>query len=263
MTRGSRSDRNRAQLAGSILLATVLALTGASTALAQGGGGGPGDGQDSAAEIDVEWHEDNMGFNVTSSKEISNVIVEYCPRDDQRQAHKHEKVFQTSNLKEWEHRENETITDIWVKSGNNHDPTQKQPPAPFDNPGAGEHFENPNADCDEQPCEGPDEIMAFTQGTSILLNWTAVADADNYTLYRSESGGSFEQIAVEEDTEFRDDNVTPEETYTYRVTATIEGEETAYCDQAIATAIPDLGTVFAASMAGLTGLAAYATYRRR
>lgn len=241
-----------------ILLAGFLSLAGAAPALAQGGGGDSGQ-----AQIEVEWHTDDMGFNVTSSKEISNVIVEVCPRDDQRQAHKHEDVFQQEDIKEWEHREDETIVAIWVKSGNNHDPTGPHPPEPFDNPGAGEYFENEDAVCEPRPCQGPEDISARTQGTSIVVNWTSVEDADHYTLYRSENGDSFEQIAVQDDTAFRDDNVTVDERYTYRVTATIEGEETAHCDQATAVAIPDLGTVFAGSMAALSGLAAYATYRRR
>lgn len=253
MTRATRRNRSRARTAATVLIAAFLSIAGAAPALAQSDGGG-GD-----AEIDVEFDEDNMGFNVTSSKEISNVIVEVCPRDDQRQAHKHEGIEST----EYEHREDETVVAIWVKSGDNHDPTDPQPPAPFNNEGAGEYFENEDAECDERDCEGPEEIEARTQGSSIVVNWTSVDDADNYTLYRSEGGDAFEEISVEEDTEYRDDNVTVDETYTYRVTATIDNEETDYCDQATVTAIPDLGTVFAGSMAALTGIAAYATYRRR
>lgn len=246
-----------------VFAALLVPMAGATTALAdhrenherKGGGEDP--------VIDVVWHEDGMGFNVTSSQDISNVIVELCPRDDQRQAHKHEAVFQQEDIREWEHREDETITDIWVKSGDNHDPTQEQPPEPYNNPGAGEHFENEDAVCEPRPCEGPEEINARTQGTSIVVNWTTVEEADSYTLYRAEGDSSFEEIEVTEDTEYRDDNVTVDETYTYRVTATIDERETGYCDQAQAVAIPDLGTVFAGSMAVLSGMAAYVTYRRR
>lgn len=258
MTRATRRNGSRAQTAVSLLLAGLLALTGAAPALAQDGGGGGGD-----ADIDVEWHEDNMGFNVSSDKEISNVIVELCPKGDQRQAHKHEDVFKREDLKEWTHRENETVIAIWVKSGNNHDPTGPQPPAPFNNPGAGEYFENPDAECRPQPCDGPENIEATPEREANAVNWSSVEDADNYTLYRSEGGASFEEIAVTEATSFLDENVTVGESYTYRVTATIDNEETAFCDQATVVAIPDLGTIFAVSMASLTGLAGYATYRRR
>jgi hypothetical protein len=259
MIRASQRHGSRATTVATVFLAGFLALAGAGPALAQG----PQDGGSSEAEITVAWHKDNMGFDVNSSKAISNVIVETCPVEDQRQAHKHEDEFQTEDIEDWTHRENETITDIWVKSGNNHDPNDPQPPAPYDNPGAGEHFENQNAVCQPQPCDGPENIDAVTEGSSILVNWTAVTGADNYTLYRSENGSAFEEIATTNDTDYRDDNVTVDETYTYRATATIEGTETDYCDQATVTAIPDLGTVFAGSMAALTGIAAYATYRRR
>lgn len=256
MTRVTDRYGSRAKTAAIFLLAGVLSLAGAAPALAQGGGGDSG----GDAEIDVEWHADNKGFNVTSSKEISNVIVELCPRGDQRQAHKHQGGFDGKN---WTHREDEVIKAIWVKSGDNHDPTQPQPPEPFNNPGAGEYFENPDAVCEPQPCEGPENIDAFPEHEANAVNWSTVEDADNYTLYRSHEGGPFEEIAVTEDTQFTDENVTVGDSYTYRVTATIDNEETAYCDQATVTAIPDLGTVFAVGMASLTGIAGYATYRRR
>lgn len=257
MTRADQRTGSRAKIVATLLLAGVLSLAGAAPALAQDGG------DESAAEVEVEFHEDNMGFNVTSTKEISNVIVETCPVEDQRQAHKHEDVFEADDIKNWTHEEDEIVTDVWVKSGDNHDPDDKQPPAPFDDPGAGEHVENEDAVCEPRPCPGPEEINTRTHGDSIIVNWTEVDGADNYTLYRSQNGSAFEEIAIQEDTEFRDDNVTVDETYTYRATATIENEETDYCDQVTITAIPDLGTLFAGSMAVITGLAAYVTHRRR
>lgn len=237
-------------------MATVLILS----ALA------PAQAQPSEAEIEVTWHEDNLGFDVNSSKDISNVIVEFCPREDQRVAHKHEAEFEEEDIKNWTHRENETVIAIWVKSGDNHNPDGPQPPAPFNNSGAGEYFENENAECNGQngECEGPEEIQARNDGQTIVLNWTSVEDAEKYTLYRAEANGTYDDPLVNTtETNYTDEDVEIGTTYKYTVTATIEGEETEACDEAVITAIPDIATVLGGTMALLAGVSSYAVYRRR
>lgn len=242
MTRRSQRDGNRASIVIAFLLAGALSLVGATTAVAQG--------QGDDAEIDVEWHDDGMGFDVTSTKDISNIWVEYCPGDK----HKHDNL----NSKEYTHEENKEISRIWVKSGNNGQP-DNQPP------GAGEEFVNQNADCDPggDECMGPDDLEAEAIGTTIRLNWTSVDDAEHYEVYRSHEGEAFERVENTTDTEFVDSDVEPGETYTYFVTATIDGMETDWCEEVEVTAIPSFPTMFATAAAVVGGLGVYGTYRYR
>lgn len=64
--------------------------------------------------------------------------------------------------------------------------------------------------------------------TSNTLNWDAVADATNYTIYRSlNENDGFTQIGTATNNNYVDEGLTPNTTYYYRVTATgANGEST-------------------------------------
>ena len=87
------------------------------------------------AVITVVFADDDMGFNVTSTKDLSNVIVVLCDGSQ----HKHEFVLESGYFN---HTEDQEVTGVYVKSGNNgiegNDP-----------PGAGEFFANEGVDCSE------------------------------------------------------------------------------------------------------------------
>lgn len=112
-----------------MLRATLFLAIGAALALAV-----PATAVPEAAVITVEFHDDDMGFNVTSTKDISNVIVELCDGT----LHKHDDLDGLY----FNHTEDQEIVSVYVKSGNNgiegNDP-----------PGAGERFLNEGVDCDE------------------------------------------------------------------------------------------------------------------
>lgn len=223
----------------------------------------------SEAEIEVEWDEDGMGFEVESSKGISNVIVLLCDGT----AHKHEERFDEENgeVKEWEHREDQDIVAIWVKSGDNHDPDGPAPPAPFDNPGAGEYFENPEAECEPtdggdggDQCIGPQSVDATTMEDGILVEWSGFEGADGYNVYRKTDGAYSLLTTTDGDTtEHKDTSVTDGITYTYTVTAEVDEQETESCDEASATAIPVFPTLAATGLAMLGAVGAYGALRRR
>lgn len=88
----------------------------------------------SEATITVVFTPDGMGFEATSSKDLSNVIVEYCDL----QNHKHE--FTSGQGLIFNHTDTQVILGVWVKSGDNGVPGGL--PA-----GAGERFTNVGADC--------------------------------------------------------------------------------------------------------------------
>jgi hypothetical protein len=103
----------------------VLALPGTAQPPADPGGD---------AEITVDFADDDMGFNVTSSKDISNIWVVLCDGSE----HKHDDLDGLY----FNHTEDQEVTGVYVKSGNNgiegNDP-----------PGAGEFFANEGVDCSE------------------------------------------------------------------------------------------------------------------
>lgn len=242
-----------------VLMAAAMVLSLAATVSAHHKEGHTQEPPEEAiAEIEVEWHEDGMGFDVTSDKEISNVIVEDCFGV----THKHDNI----NEKTFDHRENFTIAGIWVKSGANH----AGEGAP---PGAGERFDNPEADCPPvatptdgpEPCIGPQHIEAHTDGPVNVVNWSEFEGADSYNLYRSESGEGFLLLTTtdENTTEYRDDLVEPGTSYTYAATAMVDGNETQSCDTVTITAIPFLPGLAAGALAAVGGVGAYAFARRR
>lgn len=257
----TKSDKRTGARTGGALLTVAVAATMvmafAVPAQAQGQGGD--------AEITVEWHEDGMGFNVTSSKDISNIIVTDCL---DLATHKHEYGDNNTTIN---HTEVFEIKAIWVKSGNNHNESGPQPPAPFDNPGAGEYFENPNVTCEGQQngetrCDGPADVTAIPQSDgSIKVNWTAVENASQYNVYRAEGGGDFSLLTTTDgNTTMHTDQTTEVgKTYHYRVTAIVDQQETQHCDTASATAIPVFPTIVAGALAASVGIAAYATMGRR
>lgn len=80
------------------------------------------------ADITVVFTADGLGFTATSTKDLSNIIVELCDGS----IHKHDGLNGTSFV----HTEASAIAGVWVKSGNNGIGGD----AP---PGAGERFDNP------------------------------------------------------------------------------------------------------------------------
>jgi len=90
----------------------------------------------SHAGITVVFTPDDMGFEATSTKDLSNIIVEYCDLEN----HKHE--F-SGSITVYNHTETQVILGVWVKSGNNGIPGGIPS-------GAGERFDNAGVDCDIQ-----------------------------------------------------------------------------------------------------------------
>lgn len=113
-----------------VLRVSLILVVAAALALAT-----PANAQPAPAVITVDFHEDDMGFNVTSTKDISNVIVELCDGT----LHKHDDLEGLT----FNHTEDQKVVSVYVKSGNNgiegNDP-----------PGAGERFFNDGVDCDEE-----------------------------------------------------------------------------------------------------------------
>ena len=254
-----------------LLIAATLALWGAAPAIASAGvdspeasqvddGGEPSceddglelfnDNNQSQPEINVTWDDDAKGFCVESSKEISNVWVEFCSGTK----HKHDNL----DGKVYDHREDEEITRIWVKSGNNGQ-EDNQPP------GAGEEFTNPHVECEPgDECSGPEDLEGEALETEAnRLNWSSVEDAHAYHVYRAVENGSFQRIATLNATQYVDANVTVDITYHYFVTASIGQTETEGCVKIEVIAIPTFPSVFTAAAASLGGLALYGTYRYR
>ncbi len=87
----------------------------------------------SSAVITVTFTGDDMGFTATSTKDLSNIIVELCDGS----IHKHDGLTGPTYV----HTETGLIAGVWVKSGNNGIGGS----AP---PGAGERFDNLGVDCD-------------------------------------------------------------------------------------------------------------------
>ena len=92
-----------------MLSATVFSLMASSMALAQDKKTKPNKGDQAVAEIDVEWTSCSS-INVTSSKDISNIVIEV----DGEQV-----KFDDLSGTTFSHDELATITNVWVKSGNN------------------------------------------------------------------------------------------------------------------------------------------------
>ena len=124
------------------------------------------------AVITVDFADDDMGFNVTSSKDISNIWVVLC--DDSQ--HKHDDLDGLF----FNHTEDQEIVGVYVKSGDNgiegNDP-----------PGAGEYFANEGVDCGETSTSGSDTDTETSGSdtdteTSGSETQTETGNEDNVTL---------------------------------------------------------------------------------
>lgn len=122
LTRSLRSGAVAATAA-----AAMLALT-APAALAAG----------SSADVTVTAADDCTSIDVSSTKDISNVVLEFADGDTQRFEDLPER--ETGTFAGTDDNLGEVITSAWIKSGDN---------TSGDGPGYGEHFEFDASDCDE------------------------------------------------------------------------------------------------------------------
>lgn len=127
-----------------------LAIGGALFFLARPGTAKPGDPAGDDAEITVVFDADDMGFNATSSKDISNVWVVLCDGSEHQHDGLQGHVFV--------HREDQVIAGVYVKSGNNGI-------AGNEPPGAGEFFANEGVDCDGSGSETETETSGSETDT--------------------------------------------------------------------------------------------------
>lgn len=203
------------------------------------------------ADITVVFSDDGMTINVTSTKDISNVIIEDCLGV----THKHDNLDGLF----FNHTETFVIAGVWVKSGDNSDPNGP--------PGAGERFDNPNADelCDGAPeCPEMDLTAVANADGSITLEWTDVGDAaDEYNIYRAAEGGDLVFLASTSNTTFTDETTAVGVTYEYGISIVKDGRESEICARAEATAIPFFGTPLLTALALLGSVGAFVTMRRR
>ncbi len=125
MTHSPLPRRTLTIATGFLLVTGVLAFSAAAT---------PADG------ITVDFTADDMGFTVTSNKDISNVIVEFCTGIP----HKDDGLSGLTFV----HTETQLIVGVWVKSGSN----GIDGDAPS---GAGQRFDNAGVDCNPTPTPTP------------------------------------------------------------------------------------------------------------
>lgn len=148
--------------------ATLLLAFGAALLFALPSGAA----QPAPAVITVDFSEDDMGFNVTSTKDISNVIVVLC---DESQ-HKHDDLDGLY----FNHTEEQKVTGVYVKSGNNgiegNDP-----------PGAGEFFANEGVSCSStststsETTTSTSETTTTTSDTETTTSETTSTTSDTET----------------------------------------------------------------------------------
>lgn len=198
--------------------------------------------QSNEADIDVDFSEDGLSFNVTSSKDISHVTVEDC----EGATHKHDDL----DGHFFNHTETFIVAAVIVKSGI-----------------TDERFESPFA---EELCEGGIECPAMNLTAvanadgSISLNWTDVGSAaDEYNIYRGADGGSLVFLASTSNTTYTDETTTVGVTYAYAITIMKDGRESEICARAQATAIPFFGAPLLTALALLGSVGAFVALRRR
>lgn len=116
------------------------------------------------------------------------------------------------------------------------------------------------------PCPPDVQVNARADG-DIELTWDAVADADEYRIYRSgpDDEGDFQAYASVDGstTSFVDEDVVQGSTYRYFVTAVVDGVESENCEIVEATAIPFFPGLMVGALAVLGGVGAFAWLRRR
>lgn len=142
MTRNKSRDGRAPRMSSiTVIVGAMAAIAFAMPAAAQD--------QTSVSEIDVGFTLDGLGFEVASSKAISNVVVESCGGEQ----HKHEEEFTNSEIKVWNHTETQVVQYVYVKSGSDGEN------------GTSPRFANLNAVCTEIPF--------FSTGTALLLGTVA------------------------------------------------------------------------------------------
>lgn len=121
----------------------------------------------------------------------------------------------------------------------------------------------PCDDVERVPC--PDLSVTAEAGPANQLNWTAVDDADNYTVYRSTDGENFTILAAVDggNLTYEDTDVEQGQTYQYKVTALVDGRGSQDCNAVEVTSIPVFSTALAAAAAGALGIGGYALIQRR
>ena len=148
------------------------------------------------AVITVVFDADDMGFNATSTKDISNVIVEDC----EGETHKHDDLDGLF----FEHREDFVIAAVYVKSGSNGI-------AGNDPPGAGERFVNAGA-CDETSSSSSSTTSAST--TTTAESSTTTAETSTTTAETSTTTAETSTTTVETSTTTAETSTTTAETST-------------------------------------------------
>lgn len=184
-----------------------------------------------------------MGFNVTSSKALSNIIIEYCSGDTQ-------KIEFEDEVETYSFTGNQSILGVWVKSG-----SFKDDAGP---PGAGERFDN-HVDCAGEGGDngGPEAVcpplMATANEDGTI---TVTAEGLNTTATLKRDGDVIATLDAV-NTTFTDAAVENGVTYVY--TLEVDRE---VCAMVEVTAIPVFPTLAAGAAAIGASMLGYLGVRR-
>lgn len=124
--------------------------------------------------------------------------------------------------------------------------------------------------CDAPVVNPPCPVIVDVQATSedgeatVTLDWSAVADADAYVVYRAVDGEDFEQVGetAGDVTMFTDTTVEAGVTYEYYVTVVVDGIESENCAVVEASAIPFFPSLLVGALAVFGSVGAYFWIRR-
>ncbi|CAM3344105.1 DNRLRE domain-containing protein [Shewanella violacea] len=115
------------------------------------------------------------------------------------------------------------------------------------------------SDCigsDANPCDGlsaPTELSGSFDASQILLNWNTVVQATHYFIYRSQSSGSgYSFLGQSSITSYQDNEITPDTTYYYSISASDGVDESAWSVEVSVTTIISPPTVLAADDVSLS-----------
>lgn len=122
-----------------------------------------------------------------------------------------------------------------------------------------------------EPCEGepvnppcpPNLLAASLAADQVVLNWTAVANATGYLVYRATGEADFELVGSVTGTTFLDEDVEGGVTYEYYVTAVIGNLESEDCDIVTVTTIPFFPGMAVGALALVGGVGAFWMLRRK
>jgi hypothetical protein len=223
------------------------------------------DDNGNGADVDAEFGEDGRSVVIKAEEDIVKVVIADCEGATETFTYGDDvtKVRIEGSDPRF------IIAKVWVTTEKEHDDHHH---GHHDDEGHGQdgtvetHLRNDAAEDLCLDCDGPRKVDAVAnQAETITVTWTEVDMAQKYNVFRAEGDGHFEQVATLDGskTSFVDEDVTAGVTYRYKVNAHVWGKDTDFCDVAEVTAIPDLPGVFAASMAAVGGLGAYAMLRRR